>query len=632
MEDAGLQGAARTGMRAVDEVPPLGVERARIPEKYRWNLADLYESPRAWAEAREGAIARTREMERFRGRLGESAPALRDGLALYFGLDRDLNRVRSYAARVSDEDLRIGASLERLQSAERAMVAFRAAASFVRPEILAMGPAKVRSLVASEPGLREFAVWIEDLLRWKPHTLDPDAERMGARALDLGDSGEAVRSVLVNADLPRPRVTLGSGERARVDAAAYSRWRASPDRADRVKVFRAFWDGYARFSRTLGAALYAQVKTHVFERDVRGFGSCLEASLFPHAIPADVYRRLIEDVHAALPVLHRYLDLRRRALGLERLGYEDLYAPLAAEIEERYTPERAMELLAGAVAPLGAEYGEIVRKGYEERWVDFLPSPGKRSGAYSETAYGAHPYQLQNFVGLYEDVSTLAHEFGHSVHSWLADRAQPYATREYSTFVAEVASTFNESLLFHHGMRKAEDDPSRLSLLGSRLELMRTTIFRQTLFAEFELAIHETVERGGTLTGENLSDLYLSLVRLYYGHDAGRCRVDERYRVEWAHISHFFWNFYVFQYATSLVASIALSDAILAEASRPGPERPRRDAYLKMLASGASKYPIELLREAGVDMAAPEPFAAAMAHMSRTMDETEEILAKRGKR
>ena len=632
MADEEGGGGERPGGPASGALPPLGVERARIPEKYRWDLSDLYESPEAWAAEKEGAVARIGEMERFRGRLGESAAALRDGLALFLGLDRDLSRVRSYAARVADEDLRIGASLARLQSAERAIVRFRAAASFVKPEILAMDPARVRAFVASEPGLGEYAIWLEDLLRWKPHTLGPDAESMETRALDLGGSGEAVRSVLVNADLPRPRVRLGSGGRVRLDAAAYSRWRASPDRAEREKVFRAFWTSYAGFERTLGAALYAQIKTHVFERDVRGFASCLEASLFPHAIPPEVYRRLVEHVRAALPILHRYLALRRRALGVERLGYEDLYAPLAGGPEATYTPELAMERVLAAVAPLGTEYQAIVRKGREERWVDFFPSPGKRSGAYSETAYGAHPCQLHNFVGLYEDVSTLAHEFGHSVHSWLADRAQPYATRDYSTFVAEVASTFNESMLFHHGMRRAEDDLSRLSLLGSRLELLRTTIFRQVLFAEFELAIHEIVEGGGTLTGESLSSLYLSLARRYYGHDEGLCEVKDRYGIEWAHVSHFFWNFYVFQYATSLVASIALSDAILEEASRPGPERPRRDAYLRMLSAGASRHPVELLREAGVDLTAPGPFAAAMLHMSRTMDEMEAILARRERR
>jgi oligoendopeptidase F len=314
-------------------------------------------------------------------------------------------------------------------------------------------------------------------------------------------------------------------------------------------------------------------------------------------------------------------------LGLEQLRYEDLYVPLVAGVDATYTPEEAMQLTLEAFAPLGKEYVAALKGGYESRWNDFLPSTGKRSGAYSTGVYGVHPYQLLNFNGKYDDMSTLAHESGHSMHTLLASRAQPYATADYAIFVAEVASTLNENLLLHHQLSKATDDSSRLFLLGSWLDSLRATLFRQTLFAEFELAIHEMAERGETLTGENLSALYLRLSREYHGHDAKVCLVDDLVAAEWSYIPHFYYDFYVYQYATSLVASTSIARAIREEAKQGVTKA--RDAYLAMLKAGGSKYPVELLRDAGVDVLTSAPFDAAMKEMNATMDEIEAILARR---
>lgn len=607
---------------------PNAAERTEIPERYTWNLADLYPGEASWVAARDGVLRRIPEVERFKGKLGESADTMLAALGEVMDLDRDLSRLRLYASMLHDQDTRIGKSLEMLQSAELAIVKFRTAAAYVQPEILAMDEAKVRQLVESDARLGLYRHFFDDLFRRKPHTLSPSEEKLAARASDMADAGAAVHGVFTNAELPYPEVTLSTGEKVRLDAQGYTRYRALPSREDRRKVFRAFWSEYAKYSRTLGTTLFAQVKAHVFNKDVRSFGSSLEASLHDFNIPTSVYRRLVSDVRANLPTLHRYLDLRRRMMGLEKLGYEDLYAPIVKNVDLRFTPDEASNLVIRACEPLGKDYVAALRKGLDGRWVDFLPSTGKRSGAYSDAAYGVHPYQLQNFMGLYDDVSTLAHEFGHSIHSLLTDTTQPYVYRNYSTFVAEVASTLNESLLFHRSLQEAKDDATRLFLLGSRLELLRTTLFRQTLFAEFELKIHEMAEKGETLTGENLTAAYLELVKAYYGDAAGVCGVDDLYGVEWAYIPHFYYNFYVYQYATSLVASISISDAILEEAGARPTQTKQRDAYLKMLASGASKYPITLLREVGVDMTTSKPFASAMKEMNRIMDQMEAILAK----
>ncbi len=445
----------------------------------------------------------------------------------------------------------------------------------------------------------------------------------------MAPTGQQVHNVFTNADMPFPEVTLSTGEKVRLDASAYTKYRASPVKADRDAVFAAFWDRYGDYTRTLATTLDAHVRTHVFNRDVRKFGSSLESALFDYNIPVSVYTQLIADVHANLPTLHRYLKLRQKIMGLPALGYEDLYAPMVDKVDLQYTPEQAMALTLESFAPLGKDYVEALRKGYASRWVDFMPTTGKRPGAYSNTVYGVHPYQLLNFNGAWDDVSTLAHESGHSMHSYLSTASQPYATSGYSTFVAEVASTLNENLLFHHALDQAQDDRTRLFLLSSYLDTLRTTLFRQTLFAEFELRIHEMVERGEPLTNEALSKLYLGLLRQYYGHEQGVVQIAEPYGAEWAFIPHFYRNFYVYQYATSMIGGMTLAENIIgAPAVKSGRAAQGRDAYLTLLKSGSSKYPVDLLKDAGVDMTTSQPFEAAIREMNRLMDEIERIVAR----
>lgn len=602
-------------------------ERANIAEKYKWNLTDLYATEAAWTAAKDKMAAQIPSLDKLRGHLGDSAGSLYEGLSTLMDLQKELTRLNMYASQLYDLDTRVGHSQELVQAATKVAVDFGAAASFVRPEILSLDPVKVRGFIAADARLKPYEMFLDDILRWKPHTLTSAEEKIAAQTGEMAGSPESIYSIFTAADLPYPEVTLSTGEKVRVDQAAYTRYRAAANRQDRMNVFHAFWGRFGEFERTLGTTLSSQVKAHIFDKDIHKFDSCLGAALFDDNIPVDIYTRLIADVHENLPTLHRYLKLRQRMMKVDKLGYEDLYASVLPRVDLSYTPEQAVDMTLAAVAPLGPEYATTLRNGLATgHWVDFLPSTGKRSGAYSTKAYDVHPFQLLNFVGGYDDVSTLAHESGHSMHSWLSDKTQPYPTHDYSIFVAEVASTLNESLLLAKTLREVKDNDTRLFLLGSRLDNMRTTLFRQTLFAEFEMKIHEMAEKGEPLTGENLSALYLKLLREYYGHDLGVCNVDEMYQIEWAYIHHFYYNFYVFQYATSMVASSSISNAILEQAALKKPVTTARDAYLKMLSSGSSKYPVELLKDGGVDMTTSAPFKAAMKEMNTVMDQMEKIL------
>jgi oligoendopeptidase F len=539
-------------------------------------------------------------------------------------LDRDLSHLATYASMRSDEDTRVSKPREMKQTADDLGVKFAAATAFIRPEILALGEAKVRSFAARDQRLAPFGPWLDDILRYAPHTLSAPEEKVSAEAAIMADGPSNAYTTFTNADLPYPEVTLKSGEKVRLDASAYTKYRAAEDRDDRDLVFKTFWNRYREFERTLGTTLDAQVKVHVFDKNVHKFASCLEAALFNSDVPTSVYTQLIKDVHANLPTLHRYLKLRQRMMGLDQLRYEDLYAPIVKKMELRYTPEQARELVLAAVAPLGPQYVADLKKGYDARWVDFMPNTGKKSGAYSTGAYGVHPFQMQNFTGLYDEVSTLAHESGHSMHTFLSDKNQPYPTHDYKIFVAEVASTLNENMLLHYMLSQTKDRDARLFLLGSYLDGLRTTLFRQTLFAEFELKIHQMAEQGEPLVGEKLTEIYRGLAKEYYGDAAGVCKVDDLYGVEWAYIPHFYYDFYVYQYATSITASAKIAADIRADKTSRS-----RDAYLKMLSSGSSKYPIDLLKGAGVDMTTSEPFNAAIKEMNDTMDEMEKLLAQK---
>ena len=615
---------AGMGLMLILAGPVVARERSEIPVELTWNLKEIYPSIEAWQKARADLAARIPHLTSYKGHLGDSTESLEKAFEEMLFLRKELDRLQAYASLLSDQDTRISENLALTQAGEQLAVQFDATQSYMGPELLALGKDRVQKLVAGSPRLKIYQPYFHQVFRMAPHTLGPSEEKIIARAGDMATAGDSIRGIFANADMPYPEVTLSTGENVRLDAAGYTRYRSLPDRADRLLVFQAFFGCYKNFTRTFGTTLYAQVKAHEFDKDVRNYDSALQAALFPNEVPTSVYDRLLKDVHANLGTLHRYLKLRRRLMGLDQLGYEDLYAPIIKGVDLQFTPEQANELTLKATAPLGPEYAKVLSKAYKDRWVDLLPSTGKRSGAYSNGgAYDVHPYQLLNYNGGYEDLSTLAHESGHSIHSYLSNTTQPFGLHDYPIFVAEVASTLNENLLLHYMLENTQDDDTKLFLLGSYLENLRGTLFRQTLLAEFELEIHKMAESGESLTGDNLTALYLRLLKEYYGDAQGVCKIDDLYGVEWAYIPHFYYNFYVYQYATSVVASTSLAEHI-----RNGGDV-ARDDYLAMLSAGASKDPITLLKDAGVDMTTSAPFNAAMAEMNRVMDQMEAILAKK---
>jgi oligoendopeptidase F len=603
-------------------------ERSDVPDKYKWKLSDLFASEADWAKTRDKLSADIPALGKFQGHVGDSPAQLYEAIATYMNLSQSLERVYTYASQTNDQDTRVSHSQEMQQSVDDVVSKFSTQSSFLRPEIIALGNAKVTSYLSQEPRLAEYRTYLEDIVRWAPHTLSSDEERIMARSGRLAGAPGDIYSIFIDADLPYPTIQLSTGDTVRLDPSAYTKYRAVANRDDRIKVFQAFFGAQRAFRRTLGTSLAAHVQTHVYNKDLRHFDSCLQEALFGDNIPVAVYTQLVKDVNANLPTLHRYLKLRERMMGLKDLRYEDLYAPIVKEVDMQFTPESAMDLVLKAVKPLGAEYGTVFSNGLlKEGWTDWMPTTGKRSGAYSTGAYGVHPYQLLNFYGEYDDVSTLAHEGGHCMHTYYSMKNQPYVTANYATFVAEVASTFNENLLVHYMVDNAKDDETRLFLLGNYLENLRTTLFRQVMFAEFEEGIHEKAEQGDPLTGDSMNELYLGIVRKYYGDAKGVCKVDDMYGMEWGYVHHFYYNFYVYQYATSLIASTALANGVSAEYKAHGTKK--RDAYLHLLSSGSSKYPVDLLKDAGVDMTTSAPFKACMKEMNSVMDQMEKILARR---
>ena len=606
------------GMAAAGAAESAGGEAAR------WNLADLYPSRAAFLAARATLAGRLPELETARGRLASSPAELRRALDAYFSLARELARLGAYAQMASDEDTRAAGPLADSQEVQQLATELASRSAWLAPEVLALPAGTVAGYLAADPGLAPYRFFLEDLERQRPHTLPPGEEKLLALSGLVAQAPGTMSGILRNADLPYPEVTLSSGSRVTLDQAGYSRYRSLPARADRVLVFTEFWKLFGAYQRTLGVALDAQVKRDLFYARARSYPTCLAAALAPGNVPEAVYRTLIADANRALPTLHRAFRLRGRLLGIDDLAYHDIYPPLVAAADTAFPIERGKALVLDALAPLGRDYVATVARGFGARWMDVYPRPGKRSGAYSNgSAYDVHPYVLMNYNDDYESVSTLAHEWGHAMHSHLANAAQPYPTADYSIFIAEVASTFNEALLLRRSLAEAAGDDERLFLLGSYLENLRGTFFRQTMFAEFELAIHEAAERGEALTGERLSAIYGELLRRYHGHDAGVLRIDDAYTVEWAFIPHFYYNFYVYQYATSLAASTQLARAVLAG------DLAARDRYLALLAAGGSRHPYELLGEAGVDLAGPEPYRALEAQMTWAMDEIERIAGPR---
>ena len=507
---------------------------------------------------------------------------------------------------------------ERLGQARDLFTALGEAISWTAPELLEVGADKIERFIAENAALRErFAFGLRDTLRQARHVLTPLGEQiMASAAAPLAGPGE-IRGQLIAADIPWPTVTLSDGRTQRLDDQGYTLTRDAPDRADRKQVFDEFWKAYGQFRTSLGASLAAKLKGDIFAMKSRGYANSLEMALDGPNIPPGVYRTLIAETNAGLPQLHRYFELRRRMLGLPDMHYYDIYPPLV-QLDRTFTLDQMRTATLEAMRPLGRPYVETLSRATAAKWMDPFPRPGKRSGAYMNGGiYDVHPYLLLNLSDQYDGLSTYAHEWGHAMHSLLAKEAQPYELSGYATFTAEIASTANEQLLFTHMMKNARTREEKLFFLGQQMENIRGTFFRQAMFAEFELKIHEMAEAGEGLSGERFSEVYYDLLTRYHGPNV---TMDRAYAAEWAFISHFYRDFYVYQYATSIAAGVAFGRRI-----EQGGER-EAERYLGVLRAGGSDYPTEILRKAGLDMTTPDPYRALVATFKDILDQAEALI------
>lgn len=598
-------------------------ERSQVEERYRWNLADVYPTDEAWRAAKAAVERRIAPLAEHKGHLAESPGRLLAALDALHDVQKELNRVYVYAAMSSDQDTRDATRQAMKQEVSQLGTMFGSTVAWVEPEILKMDRAKVSKFLEAEPRLAVYGQFLDDVLRRQAHTGTESEERILAQAYPLSSAPGEIYNLFTNADFPYPTVRLKDGSERTLDQATFQDLRPTPDRDDRQLVFSVFFGTLGAFGNTFGANLNAAIQRDIFYARSRRYGSSVEAALDGSNLPVAVYTSLVDGVNASLPTFHRYLKLRARMMGVDELHYYDLYAPLVPGLDRRYTVEEARALVTAASRPLGDDYVAVLNRAFDERWLDLFPNVGKQSGAYSQGgAYDVHPYMLLNYNGRYNDVSTLAHELGHTMQSYYSNTTQPFPTASYPTFVAEVASTFNEALLLDHVLKQPMDDEARLTLLGEALEGIKGTVFRQTQLAEFELRAHEMAESGRPVTGQTLDELYLDIARKYYGHREGVCVVDPEIAHEWAYIPHLYYNYYLFQYATSYTASAALSEKVLAG------DAAATERYRKFLAAGGSRYAIDLLKDAGVDMTTREPLELTMKKMNRIIDEMEAILAR----
>jgi len=596
---------------------------AAEPRQIEWDLGQIYPSIDAWSAARAQLDAKVESLGDYRGRLGEDAATLREALDTIYETEKELARLYVFAFLKADEDRRVAETQEHRGLAAALLSRFGESVAFVSPELLRIGSKTFERFLAEEPGLTRHAFNVRNTLRQASHTLSDEAELVIAASGPVLQGPERIFAMLTTSDMPHPVVTLSTGEKVTLDQGAYSLHRASPMRSDRKLVFDQFWGAWARYETTLGQTLDTHVKAHVFQAKARRYPSALDAALSGPNIPTVVYRKLIEAAHRHLPSLHRYFQLRQRMLALDDLHYYDIYPTLVAS-DRTFDISESKRLTLASAEPLGSHYLGLLRQGFSGDWMHVYPQAGKAPGAYMYgDVYDVHPYLLLNHNGQFNDLSTFTHEWGHAIHTMLSKEQNPYETSGYATFTAEIASTTNEVLLQEHMLALDLDDEERLFYLGTALEAVRGTFFRQVMFAEFELRIHQLVEAGEALSGEKMTEIYGSLLRQYHGADDGVMVIDPVYAVEWAFVPHFYRNFYVFQYATSIAGGTMFAERLL------GGDGKARDDYLAVLSAGGSRYAYELLQEYGIDMATDAPYDILVGRMDRVMDEIEEILDRR---
>lgn len=595
-------------------------DRSEIDSQYKWDLTRLYKDDAAWEQELADLNRQVQTVAAFAGRLKE-AKTIREYLDASVTLSRTLSNLYCYASMRRSEDTRAEAAQSMYARISAAYAGAVAALSFAEPEILALPEETLRE-IQEDDCLQEYRFVLENLVRQKPHTLSAPEEKLLASLSEVMGAPADIADSLQDADLTFDSVKDGVGEEHEVTGSNYILLQTSSDRTLRENSFRSFYKTYRNHINTFAATYAGAVKAATAEAAARHYESSRAMSMAGENIPAEVYDNLVASVRTHLPLMYRYVKLRKRLLGIQELHYYDVYAPLTGESTARYTYDQAKQMVLDAVAPLGEEYCAEVRRGFAQRWVDVYPNKGKSGGAYSTGTYDSEPYIMTNFTGTLDSVSTLAHEMGHSMHSLLSRRTQPAQYADYTLFVAEVASTVNENLMIEQLLKTEQRPDTRLFLLNQYLENFKGTVFRQTMFAEFEREAHAMRERGEALSPAALNQLYGNLVRDYFGPELV---MDEEVQLEWARIPHFYRPFYVYKYATGYSTAVALSEGILKEGESA------RKRYLEFLSMGGSAWPLDELRHAGVDLTTPAPVNAALEKFGRLLDDAEACADQLGK-
>ncbi|NLL73354.1 MAG: oligoendopeptidase F [Clostridiales bacterium] len=593
-------------------------KRSEVNKESKWAIEDLYLSDDLWQDEYDKLGNMLTKVSEYRGKLSESAKILLDFMKLSDELRMMMERVYVYANQKYHEDTANPVYQDLADKSGVLMVQMDSVFSFAVPEILSIPEEKLKQFMEDEKDLSLYEFYFKNILRRKPHVLTAEGEALLADAGEMAISPDNIYSKFNNADIKFPEIEDENGELVRITHGRFIQLLESEDRRVRRDAFNGLYSTYEGFKNTLAATFSSNLKQEFFFTKARNYNSNLEKALNDSNVPVDVYTNLIEAVHDNMGLMHRYVSLRKKLLGVDELHMYDLYAPLVQDVKMDLPFEEAKKIVAEGLVPLGEEYQKILHEGFNNRWIDVYENENKRSGAYSWGAYGVHPYVLLNYNGSLDNVFTLAHEMGHAIHSYYSDKVQPYVYAAYKIFVAEVASTCNESLLINHMLKNTDDKIEKAYLINHFLDKFKGTLYRQTMFAEFEMITHKMAEEGQSLTADTLCKIYHDLNVAYYGDDIV---VDPEIDMEWARIPHFYDAFYVYQYATGYSAAIALSRRILQEG------KPAVDDYMRFLSSGGSNYPIELLKEAGVDMNTKEPVNQALKLFEELLDQMEELMA-----
>ena len=599
-------------------MPEILKERSELDPQFQWDLTPMFESDAAWETALDSLDADIESLAAFAGKLTD-AVTIGAYLDASTEVGRKVERLYCYASQRHDEDTRDDKAQSMYARIGSKYVKMAAALSFAQPEILSL-PEETLTAIVNDPAVADYKFNLEDLLRGKPHTLTKAEEKLLASFGEVMSAPSEIYHNLEDADLLFDAVKDGSGETVEVTGSNFGPLEVSTDRTLRENAFHSYYKSYREHINTFAASYAGAIKAATAEARARHYESSRAMSMAGENVPGQVYDNLVATVRKHLPDMYRYVALRKRILGVDELHYYDVYAPLTKGVSAHYTYDQAKQMVLDAVAPLGEEYGTIVRKGFAERWIDVFPNKGKSGGAYSGGSYDSNPYIMCNFTGTLDSVSTIAHEMGHSMHSWFSRHTQPAQYADYTLFVAEVASTVNENLLIEHLLAEKNQDPAtRLALLNQYLENFKGTVYRQTMFAEFERDAHAMAERGEALNPAALNNLYKKLIVDYFGPELV---VDDEVQYEWARIPHFYRPFYVYKYATGYSTAVALSEGILKNGE------PAVKKYLEFLHMGGSAYPLDELRHAGVDLTTPAPVDAALDKFGRILDEAEACVAQ----